>query len=316
MTNARLFRTDMAIDPVHDGRHLLADRPLMRESIPYCVVLPQEKIALFTYTWVNSASLAGAAFAVWGPGIGDTPIAAHLPDRPVPRDMNFDNWQIEGFSMRQDLQFRNAEIRWDSETASVDFRFAAFHPPYAYSSHAGGCPPYAADDRIEQSGLITGTLRIGDRVIDIRTTGHRDHSWGMRDWGALHYYRWLQAQAGAGISVHFWEFHALGERQVRGYVCKDGLMAEIIDLDVRWQGDERLNHRAFQCDIQDEAGRRTRVDAKVFGIYPLVPDPGFVLNEGAADIVIDGIAGCGWMEMGWPRHYLDYIGSSGLYPRS
>src|SRR3546814_5597958 len=112
-----------------------------------------------------------------------------------------------------------------------------------YSTHAGGCPPYAADDRIEQSGRITGTLRIGDRVIDIRTMGHRDHSWGTRDWGALHFYRWLQSQAGEDMSVHFWEFYALGERQLRGYVCKDGLMAEITTLDLRWQGDAQFKDR-------------------------------------------------------------------------
>src|SRR3546814_7154456 len=67
---AKLFRPDSAIDPVNDGRHTLPDRPLMRESIPYCVVMPKEKIALFTYTWVNKDSVAGAAFGVWGPGVG------------------------------------------------------------------------------------------------------------------------------------------------------------------------------------------------------------------------------------------------------
>src|SRR3546814_5917885 len=70
------------------------------------------------------------------------------------------------------------------------------------------------------------------------------------------------------MSVHFWEFYALGERQLRGYVCKDGLMAEITTLDLRWQGDAQFNHTAFQADIVDEAGRHTRVDAKVFGVYP------------------------------------------------
>src|SRR3546814_10202713 len=89
-----------------------------------------------------------------------------------------------------------------------------------------------------RSSDLTGTLPIGDRVIDIRTMGHRDHSWGTRDWGALHFYRWLQSQAGEDMSVHFWEFYALGERQLRGYVCKDGLMAEITTLDLRWQRSE------------------------------------------------------------------------------
>lgn len=311
--NVKLFRPDMVVDPVHDGRHHLVDRPLMRESIPYCVVLPDEKIALFTYTWVNKDSVAGAAMAIWGPGVGDEPITAYLADRPVPRDMGFDAWQIEGFSMRQDLRFRHADVAWESEDASVDFHYEAFHPPYAYSSHAGGCPAYAADDRIEQSGRITGTLKIGDRTISIDTYGHRDHSWGTRDWGALHYYRWLHAQAAGDISVHFWEFHALGERQLRGYVVKDGLLAEITHLDLTWQGDEHLNHKAFQCSIIDEAARQTRVEAEVFGVYPLKPDPAFVLNEGASRIVIDGAKGSGWLEFGWPIPYLEHIAKVGLY---
>src|SRR3546814_20655305 len=91
--------------------------------------------------------------------------------------MNFDAWQIEGFSMRQDLAFETAEVRWEGPEASVDFRFEAFHPPYAYSTHAGGCPPSAADDRIQQSGRITGTMRIGDRVIAIRQMETGSASW-------------------------------------------------------------------------------------------------------------------------------------------
>src|SRR3546814_13388563 len=101
--------------------------------------------------------------------------------------MNFDAWQIEGFSMRQDLAFETAEVRWEGPEASVDFRFEAFHPPYAYSTHAGGCPPYAADGRIEQSGRITGPYRFGEPVTDIPTRGLSGHSWGPRGWGDPHF---------------------------------------------------------------------------------------------------------------------------------
>src|SRR3546814_6949860 len=79
-------------------------------------------------------------------------------------------------------------------------------------------------------------------------------------------------------------------------------MAEITTLDRRWQGDAQFNHTAFQADIVDEAGRHTRVDAKVFGVYPLVPDPDFVLNEGAAEIMIDGVPGSGWLEFRSEEH--------------
>lgn len=308
-----LARPGMAIDPVHDGRHKLPDLPLMRESIPYCVVIPEHEIAFFTYTWVNKDGEAGAAMGIWGRGLGREPIAVRLPDRKVPDDMGFDDWRIDGFTMRQDLAFNRAEVAWRSEGAEIAFVYEAFHPPYAYSSHKDGCPSYAADDRIEQSGRVSGTLRIGDRVIDFVTSGHRDHSWGRRDWDALHYYRWLQCQSGDAFAVHFWEFHALGKREIRGYVYKDGTMAEVTALSVDWQGDAGLDQTAFQCDVVDELGRSTRVEAEVFGVFPLPASASFMLNEGAARISIDGHVGSGWMEMGWPIAYLEHVRATGAY---
>ena len=109
----KLSRPDLAIDPVHDNRHALDDVPFARESIPYIVVLPEEGIKAFIYTWVNKESEAGAALAIFGPGVGDEPIQQRLPDRKVPEDMDFSNWQIDSFSLRQDLEFKHADIRWE-----------------------------------------------------------------------------------------------------------------------------------------------------------------------------------------------------------
>src|SRR3546814_13834629 len=131
----------------------------MRESIPYCVVMPKEKIALFTYTWVNKDSVAGAAFGVWGPGVGGEAITGYLPDRPVPRDMTFDAWQIEGFSMRQDLAFETAELRWEGPQASVALRFAAFPPPSAYSTLSVASPLYASEPRTHSHSRTTHNQR-------------------------------------------------------------------------------------------------------------------------------------------------------------
>src|SRR3546814_12803612 len=115
--------------------------------------------------------------------------------------------------MRQDLAFETAEVRWEGPEASVAFRFEAFHPPYASSTHAGGCPPYAADDRIEQRGRITGTLRIGDRVIELRTMRHGAHRRGTRARGALPFYCWPPCHAGEDLTVTFRAAYALGMRQ-------------------------------------------------------------------------------------------------------
>ncbi len=162
---------DMEIDVVHDGRHKLPDVAMGRESIPYIVVLPEHQIAFFTYTWVSKDSVAGAALAVFGPGVGGDPIQQRLADRPVSPDMGFDDWQIEGFEMQQDLQFGAAHVRWETPEATLDYEFTATHPPYAYASDPRGCPAYCATDRIEQAGRVKGTLRIGERVIEFDATG-------------------------------------------------------------------------------------------------------------------------------------------------
>jgi hypothetical protein len=145
--NAVLAGADMAVAPHHDGRHALPATALGRESIPYIVVLPEHGIAFFTYTWVSADSTAGAAFALFGPGVGDAPIQQRIADRPVPRDMDFDNWVIDGFSMKQDLEFGKAQVRWETPEATVEFAFEAFHPPYSYGNDARPTAPPTASSR-------------------------------------------------------------------------------------------------------------------------------------------------------------------------
>jgi hypothetical protein len=312
-TNAVLAEPEMAIDIAHDGRHVLPKVAHGRESIPYIVVLPEEQIAFFTYTWVTAEGQAGAALAVFGPGVGGDPIQQRLADRPVPAEMGFDDWAIDGFSMKQDLQFDKSHVRWETPEATVEFDFEAFHPPYAYGSDPRGCPSYCATDRIEQAGSVKGTLRLGDRVITFEATGHRDHSWGTRDWIPFMQYEWCVAQVGTDISVHFWHLQALGKEQTRGYVFKEGLMSRIDTVAVDVTYDDQYWQTHYTADIVDAAGRKTRIETEVFGCYTLVPDPAISLNECGGKAMIDGREGAAWMECAWPTSYLEHIRKHGPY---
>ncbi|OAO00782.1 hypothetical protein A8B75_17940 [Sphingomonadales bacterium EhC05] len=298
---------NMLIDAVNDGRHKLPNVANGRESIPYIVVLPEHQIALFTYTWVTSKSEAGAAFAVFGPGVGNEPIQQGLPDRPVPKEMNFDAWEIEGFRMEQDLKFDKARVRWKSDEAEVDFQFEAFHPPYAYGSDPRGCPSYCATDRIEQAGLVKGTLKLGEKVIKFEGTGHRDHSWGTRDWIPFQQYEWFVGQVDDKVSVHFWRFNALGKENIRGYVFKDGKMSRIATIDNDVTYGNQFWQESYKTRLTDEAERETLIEGNVFGCNTLAPDPKCSLNESGATVTIDGQKGVGWMECCWPTEYLEHI---------
>ncbi|MFM6830860.1 MAG: hypothetical protein ACKOVA_11095 [Novosphingobium sp.] len=311
--NGVLAEPEMAVDPANDGRHVLPDVPMARESIPYIVVLPEHGISFFTYTWVNKASEAGAALAIFGPGVGDKPIQQRLADRPVPLDMDFDDWRIYNFRMAQDLKFDRASIFWETPEATVDVTFEAFHPPYSYGADPRGCPKYCAIDRIEQAGRVRGTLRIGDRVIDVDATGHRDHSWGTRDWIPFQQYEWFVGQAGTDTAVHFWRFNALGKEHLRGYVFKDGLMSRVDTAAVDVDYDDQYLQTGYHARVTDCASRTTVIEGKVFGTYCLIPDPALSLNESGATVTIDGTKGVGWMECAWPTSYLEHIRANGPY---
>ena len=311
--NIRLARPGLAIDPVNDDRHRLEPGPIARESVPYMINLPDPGVAGFVYTWVNAESEAGAVLVLFGPAVGDEPVVEALPDRPVPTDMTFAGWEVDHFSMKQDLRFHRAEVSWRSGAAKVDLAFEAFHPPYAYGAHAEGCPSYAALNRIEQSGSMNGVIEVNGRRIPYEGLGHRDHSWGTRDWGGFQHYNWFHAQTAGGVSVHFWRFIALGKVNLRGYVAKDGLLAEVasVDLDISYSDD--LWQRRMTATVTDETGRSVEVSADFYAHYTLVPSDKLHLREGAARTSVDGEVGTGWMEVAWAPAYLDHVKANGPY---
>ncbi|MDB5985813.1 MAG: hypothetical protein JWR16_866 [Nevskia sp.] len=302
-------RSVPVLDPVNDGRHQLKEGPLERESVPYVMVLPEHKIATFSYTWVNKQNRAGSLFVVFGPGVGDQPIVESIDEIEMTSEHNFDDWRVGKVHLKQDLKLQTAQLHVDGERVGIDLRFDAAHPAYAYGFHPEGCPNYAATNRLEQAGRMRGTLRVDGRRIEFDTTGARDHSWGTRDWEAPQHWKWLHAQAGPELCVHFWQIQARGRTDLRGYVLRDGRMAEVDSVHIDFSNDAQYRQTGIDALVHDTAGRTTRVAGSFFAHFPLVPGPHTTLNEGALSCEIDGKAGLGWVEFMWPTAYLDYLRS-------
>ena len=293
--------------PINDARHQLRKDSLSRESLVFMLQLPEENIAAFVYTWVSGESKAGAAFCVYGPGVGGETIFEATDGIPVPADMGFDDWRVAGAHVRQGKPLQVVDVTYVGKTATLEYHFDAMHPAYNYGAHRDGCPSWMADDRFEQSGRVKGVLQIGNRHIPFDTFGHRDHSWGTRDWGVAQHWKWLEAQAGPDVAVHFLEYDAVGKHELRGYVQKDGQIAEVTTVDVDFKHDKALYHTTVDAVVTDAAGRTTRVSGRTFAMYEFKVSPLATLNEGSMAVVIDGKSGVGHVEMCWPKAYLDYM---------
>lgn len=292
---------------LHD-RHKLKEEELQRESIAYLFSLPDDGVAGYVYTWVNGFGRAGSAVFVYGPTVGEQPIELLVNGIQMADDVGFDDWQVGDVHIAHgDDESVVATVR--NEKIDIDYTFVPSHPAYLYSNHPDGAPQFLADDRIEQSGHIKGVLKFDGKEIPFDTMGHRDHSWGTRHWGIYEHYKWFEFQAGPDLAVHFMDMHALGNRDVYGYVWRDGKMAEVTDVEVDFRYDEDFWHTDADMKVHDELGRTTSVKGEVFARYVMTPHEKAIGHEGSSRVTIEGVPGAGHMEMQWHRPYLEYVRS-------
>jgi hypothetical protein len=296
---------DLPPVPVEDdNRHKLRPADHCREAAAFMFQLPEQDIAGFIYPWVDNKGLAGGAVYVFGDGV-HTPIKERSDKVPVPEGMDFKNWHAGGLSMRLGEAHKRVDLSFKGDRVSIDCCYEAFHPPYAFSSHKDGCPPYYADDRTEQHGRATGVIVIDGLSRPMNSFMQRDHSWGTRIWGLNQHYKWFHATTDIS-AVHFFEMHSFGKVLVRGFVLKDGRMSEIRSIDYDYTFDDKMHHTSFDLLVTDAANRRTEVKSKVYAQFEYDADPMILLKEGATTVEIDTVTGTGWCEFCWNRNYFEF----------
>lgn len=300
-----------ALDPIHYERHRLKPHHAARESVSYMLQLPDEGLAGFVYTWVNGEGRAGAALCFYGPAVGDTSLFEMVDDVLVSDEQTFLDWRVGGLELHHGERTTG---RFVGAEASIDFSFDGVHPAYNYGSHPDGALPWMADDRYEQSGRWQGILRLRDREITFDTISHRDQSWGIRDWGMCQHYRWLQANAGPDYSVNFTQDVVLGQVNLRGYVYRDGELAQITALECEYELDPSMVHRSFAAVIEDDAGRTTTVRGTTYANmeFPFPPTTTLVVCSNRVEI--QGVPGTGQFDLLWAAQYVEYVRAHGLPP--
>lgn len=293
--------------PEDDGRHEIGTAPLARESLVFCVELPEEGLAFWVYPRVTGDGLAAGTVCAFGPAVDGGSIFESFGNIPVPETADFTDWDAGGVRLKLTGPLRHADVSFKGERITTEFTFDAIHPAYSYDSHPDGCPPYFALNRFEQGGKVKGWIRIDGKEYRFDGIGQRDHSWGTRNWGVNYHYKWFHAGS-ADTSVHFFKMEYLGRHLIRGYVFKDGHMSQITDVNViDFELDTDMIHKSIEVSIQDQAGRTTHVTGAYFGhrVYPI--DELNILNEVAMTTVIDGQQGVGWCEFYWDSRYLDHM---------
>jgi hypothetical protein len=298
------------IGPADDLRHRVEAGVKTRDSLFWNVVLPEEDIAVQLYVWVDGNGVAGRQIGVYFPDPADNVILdAHNVDPGRARDL--DDWTCAGLTLRQPEPLRVAELSFVGEGVELDYRFVARHRPFSYRENPRGCPPWMAINRFEQSGRADGVLRIRGREIpfsDIWT--HRDHSWGRRNWGWVHHWKWIVAGSQDGVDLNAMFHIARGEPGVNGHVLRDGEPVPIVDGRCHAEYDDRMGQTRLEAELIDARGVTTHLEMERYALFTLPFGSDTLLTEAACRVTIDGVPGVGQFETLWPAGYIDRLVSA------
>lgn len=286
----------------HAYRHEL--RPDGRESLAHMILMPEHGIAGFVYPTMRATGNARCRAYLFGPSLPEA--VTEEIEEPLVDDMDFDDWRVGPLLMAVRQPHQSVDLRWKGQRIDFESRFEALHPPYAFSLHPEGNPPYYGDDRTEQHGRLVADLTVGGHEMKHDGFMIRDHSWGPRVWGLNQHHKWIHAVT-PDCSIHLFEMQSFGKNHQRGYVYKDGSMEHIRSVEYDIIYDTEMMQQGLRAQIVDEGDRTVSVDCEAYATIHLNSwDPKVYLNEAAFEVNIDGSSGTGWAEFCWNRNYFEF----------
>jgi len=120
----------------------------------------------------------------------------------------------------------------------------------------------------EQHTAVTGTIRVGDQVIDLDGLGLRDKSWGPRYWQALRWYRWLPMIFSPDFAMMLSVIDRDGTPSTGGMVLEGDEYHTIRDCRVESVWDSDGYQTAMHCWARTD-NSEYEVDGTVLSMIPL-----------------------------------------------
>ena len=293
-----------------DLRHRPAPGQRMRDSLFWNLIVEEASLAMQVYVFVNHRGRSGYNVCVWG-GDREPIVEQHLGQ--VGPDADFDDWDDAGLTLRQPEVRRRARLGYDSDRIHLDYDFQALHDAFSYRQNPGGLPGWFAENRFEQAGRVTGTLTVDGVTTAFDHVAHRDHSWGPRNWGYPHHWKWLLAHTPSGRALNGFIWIAEGEWGFNGYVLRDGRPVAI-DAFTRQAAryDERMDQTRLDAEIRDVEGQTTTLVLESFGVVRMGhgDEADTTIIEAGCRAEIDGEPGGGQFETHWPVRYLEHLAAA------
>jgi hypothetical protein len=173
-------------------------------------------------------------------------------------------------------------LRYNSEDISFNLKFEPINKVYQYITHDHDLILHSiGSQHYEQFGLYKGEFafrpsRSGKyELVEIDPClGHRDHSWGIRDWSVMERYRLFCCAFSNELAFNLWEGWLLNgnSKFVKGYVFNGDRNIGIIrsKVDNKYHSNGKMPDRA-DISVTDEHGNSYKFQTRVNLSIPVPP---------------------------------------------
>jgi len=145
-------------------------------------------------------------------------------------------------------------------------------------------------EHYEQAGRVTGAIRFDGNARRFEGSGHRDHSWGVRDWSAPRAWTWLTCQFGDELAFNLSRVAIESVDIFNGFLCHGGQNFPVrrAELTTVFE-DDGLTQKSLRFTFEDTSGMTIEVEGNVLNVIPLD-----LRSRGHATMVNEGLAEYTW----------------------
>ena len=158
--------------------------------------------------------------------------------------------------------------RYREASVAGNLRFTGWHAPLTFAS---GLSSAVASSHYEQPGAIDGEIEVDGERRMLNGKGLRDHSWGVRDWQRVPYWRWFGfvADPDAFLLLNNVGLDD-GSETAGGFLMLHGVLAPIVSCETESELDPALGfQQSFSARATDDQGRQTLLEGRALEVAPL-----------------------------------------------
>jgi hypothetical protein len=147
-------------------------------------------------------------------------------------------------------------------------------------------------EHYEQAGRVTGTITIDGKETPFDGSGHRDHSWGIRDWSAPSSWTWLTCQFSDELAFNLSRVVIDSVDVYNGFLCYSGENHPVRRAAITTEFEaDGTTQKSLGFTFVDSSGRLVEVRGRVLTVIPLdlrARGHATWVNEGLAEYTWEG----------------------------